>query len=108
VIDPIPELGASIDRFIYKRDLFGRPVVETRGASMAYYRQRNRAILPMLESPPLPPGLIHIRSSDAVCDREQCYAVIGGQSMYFDDNHLSIPGAHRLARLILDAAPSAH
>jgi hypothetical protein len=35
-----------------------------------------------------------------VCDDRSCLAVIDGEAMYFDDNHLSLPGARRLVGLI--------
>lgn len=103
VVDPIPELGASIDRVIYSPGLLGLSAAELRSSTMSYYEQRNRAVLPMLQAPLLPPGTIRVRSSEAVCDSKRCFAIIGGRSMYFDDNHLSVEGARRLARLILGA-----
>ncbi len=100
VIEPIPELGASIDRLIYKRDLFGAAAVQTVGGSVAWYEQRNREILLQLATPRLADGVNRVRSRDAVCDATACRAVINGEAMYFDDNHLSVAGARRLARLI--------
>ncbi len=100
VVDPFPELAASIDRAVYRRDVLGRAAVQTTGPSVAWYERRNRAILPQLASPSLSGGVTRVRSRDAVCDRSNCFAVIGGEAMYFDDNHLSLAGARRLVQLI--------
>ncbi len=100
VVEPIPELGASIDRLIYKRDLFGAATVQTDGGSVAWYERRNREVLLQLASLRLANGVNRVGSRDAVCDATTCRAVIDGEAMYFDDNHLSVAGARRLARLI--------
>ena len=100
VIDPLPELAASIDHAIFRRDLLGRAAVQTSGPSVAWYEQRNRSILAKMATPSLADGVARVRSRDAVCDAIHCYAVIGGEAMYFDDNHLSLAGARRLVRLI--------
>lgn len=100
VIDPIPELGASIDRMIYRRDVFGHAAVQATGAPVSYYEQRNRDILPWLDRAVAGGYAVRVKSRDAVCDEQQCYAVIDGQALYFDDNHLSVAGAHRLTRLL--------
>ena len=49
---------------------------------------------------------VRLISQDAFCDGVQCFAVMGGDAMYFDDNHPSVAGAHRLARLLVPEAPA--
>jgi hypothetical protein len=41
-----------------------------------------------------------IDPAEALCEGERCLAVAGGKPLYFDDNHLSIYGAARLAPLL--------
>ena len=100
VLEPFPELAVSIDRAIYRRDVLGRAAVQTTGPNAAWYERRNRAALLQLATPALSSGVTLVRSRDAVCDGSDCFAVIGGEAMYFDDNHLSLAGSRRLVRLI--------
>jgi hypothetical protein len=99
LLDPVPELGASIDRVLFKRDLFGQAQVDGAGAPLAYHAQRNAAILAMLASPAFA-AAHRVHTADAVCNTEGCRAIIDGEAMYFDDNHLSMAGARRLVDLI--------
>jgi len=104
IIDPIPELPRSIDRYIYKTDLGGDQVLPTRGTDRAYYARRNAFALARLDALPPNERTLRIPASDAVCGTTQCFAIIDGHAMYFDDNHLSVDGARRLARLLRDKA----
>ena len=106
VVDPIPELGTAIDRLIYRRDVFGGVAVQKVGNPVANYVQRNRSILPKLAELAAAGSAVRVISQDAFCDGVQCFAVMGGDAMYFDDNHPSVAGARRLARLLVPAAPA--
>jgi peptidoglycan/LPS O-acetylase OafA/YrhL len=105
LLDPVPELGASIDRVLFKRDLFGRSQIDDSGAPLAYHAQRNQAILAALAEPAFAAAR-RVHTADAVCTASGCRAIIGGEAMYFDDNHLSMAGALRLVAL-LAADPAA-
>jgi hypothetical protein len=39
---------------------------------------------------------------DLFCDSEYCYAARDGEALYFDDDHISVPGAARLVSMIRD------
>ena len=104
LIEPIPELGTSIDRLIYRRDVLGHAAVQTLGSPVSYYTLRNRSILPRLAELSAAGTVVPVVSRDAFCDATQCFAVIAGEAMYFDDSHPSVAGAHRLARLLLAEA----
>ncbi len=106
VADPIPELGTAIDRMIYRRDMFGGVAVQKVGNPVAYYVQRNRGILPKLAELAASGNAVRVVSQDAFCDGVQCFAVMDGDAMYFDDNHPSVAGAQRLARLLVRTAPA--
>ena len=101
VIEPIPELSSSIDRFIFKRNAPGNELLEQRGVSLAWYMLRNDAILKKFDSVPIFSNVLRVHSSDAFCDSVNCFAVLDGKAMYFDDNHLSVAGAERLAHLVV-------
>lgn len=101
VIEPIPELGTPVDRLIYLRDLVGDAALNRVGASTEWYERRNWGVLTQLAALPLTPTTQLIRSRTAFCAAQTCMAIIDGESMYFDDNHLSIAGARRLVKLVI-------
>ena len=71
---------------------------------MAYYSARNAFVLDQLAALPWGPSVRPMDPRRALCDGQQCYALIGGEAMYYDDSHLSIAGARRVLRSI-DAQP---
>ncbi|WP_374260325.1 acyltransferase family protein [Zoogloea sp.] len=50
----------------------------------------------------LPPGVTVVDPAELFCDADKCYAARGGAADYFDDDHLSMHGAQRLAGRILN------
>jgi len=40
--------------------------------------------------------------ADAYCDISNCYAILNGEALYFDDNHISLHGARMSAKSILE------
>ena len=37
---------------------------------------------------------------EALCDAQFCYGQIGGEMLFFDDNHLSVEGSARIWRAL--------
>jgi peptidoglycan/LPS O-acetylase OafA/YrhL len=89
VVLPLPELPVHVDRYIYRDG----------GANaftpVDYYMRRNAFVLSRMKSIRAIPGVSVLDPRDAVCDAGKCRAIINGESMYFDDNHFSMPAARR-------------
>jgi hypothetical protein len=69
---------------------------------MAFYTARNRFILKKLSTLTFDSRLIAVRPTDILCDEEYCRAVLNGETMYYDDDHLSVSGARRVTSLMLN------
>jgi hypothetical protein len=61
-----------------------------------YYFSRNSFILSKLDSLPYGENLRAIKPFEILCGQDFCPAVKNGKALYFDDNHLSVTGAHIL------------
>ena len=61
------------------------------GVSRVWWDERSRFI--NTHSEDIPKGVVVVDPTDYLCDSENCYAVINGKAMYFDDDHLSVQGA---------------
>jgi peptidoglycan/LPS O-acetylase OafA/YrhL len=93
VVLPIPDLPTHVERYIFT-DGHSDPARVT-GTSLAYYRERNALILPVLRGLDAMPNVDLLDPTQAVCGAQACAALIDGRSMYFDDNHFSLEGARR-------------
>ncbi len=74
-----------------------------------WWNQRIRYITDRLSD--LDESVRIIDPADKFCDSVNCYAVLDGESLYFDDHHMSVAGASRIANLILEkvtSTPEAH
>lgn len=49
------------------------------------------------------PHAVVIDPADLLCDDETCYAIRGGVSQYFDDDHMSLMGVRPVAAAVVDA-----
>lgn len=87
IVAPVPELPVSIDRYVFRG--------ATAGITRDFYDRRNADVLKNLRSIARLPGVTLLDPAAAVCDASSCHPVIGGQALYFDDNHLSVAGARR-------------
>ena len=92
LLDPIPELPSHIDRFIFERkhednheNIYGTP--------LDFYKKRTKETLQNLSVLAQMPNVSRLIVQNAICEQEQCQAIIGGKALYFDDNHLSLYGA---------------
>ena len=50
-------------------------------------------------------SILQIMTADIFCNPRYCRAFDGHDALYFDDNHLSISGAHKLAEAIIRIVP---
>lgn len=93
IMEPIPDLPTHVERYTFAGD--PNDATRVTGTTVAFYRQRNAFILPVLKRLDALPNVSLLEPSRAVCGPERCASLIGGKSMYFDDNHFSLEGARR-------------
>ena len=89
VLGPVPELPATAEWFIFRAPL---PTILPASLAQARWQSISERLAERERS-----GLIRlIEVAPALCSGSACAPIIGGQSMYFDDNHLSMAGARRV------------
>ena len=100
VVVQAPELRKGIgDLILLER---GERIV---GVAERWWTRRQRFVRDHLAD--LPPGVILVDPADVLCDGEACLAAGRSKAYYFDDDHLSVHGARRVAGQIFKlAAPS--
>lgn len=102
VVYPIPETGYNIPttlaRIITKG---GDPATFTR--PVAYYDQRHRVMIDVLDALPYGNNLHRVQPRALLCPAGNCSVYANGVPLYYDDDHLSLEGARRLAPSIARA-----
>lgn len=96
-----PELPVDINRLIYRGEFDGGNLV---GVPKKWWDTRNEYFTAQLSE--FNPGVTIIDPGKIFCDSEHCYAAINGVSMYFDDDHMSVAGADKVAEKILEGVVS--
>lgn len=94
---PIPELPADISKLVTPFSVLQHTEIAPleQVSTRALYQARHAFILAKLDSLS-GPALHPLKTADILCAHDHCPAVMDGQSLYFDDNHLSVAGAQRL------------
>ncbi|WP_323843986.1 acyltransferase family protein [Microbulbifer magnicolonia] len=100
VFYPIPELNRNINQLIGVSYLFGMEMDNIVGTDLSWYERRNRYMIDHFDNANYPSNVHLLRSQDAFCDEEKCFAVKDGVPLYYDDDHPSIAGAAELVGLI--------
>lgn len=99
IVYPIPETGYNIPttlaRIIAKG---GDPASFTR--PVGYYDQRHRAVISVLDALPYGGNLHRVLPRELFCPDGKCIVYADGVPLYYDDDHLSLEGARRLAPAI--------
>jgi len=96
-----PELPKPVKSLLYRSG--GSMPIE--GVSRDWAVQRASFVHSRLSE--LPAGVRVIDPTPLFCDQTHCWATSATQALYFDADHLSVVGADRVARAILEAAASA-
>ena len=86
-----PELPARVEAMVMQA---GDPA-EVDGVPRAWWAARNAPVLDRIGD--VPKGVAVLDPTDLFCGAVSCAAVAGGTALYFDDNHLSVGGAARVA-----------
>ncbi|MDB1124791.1 acyltransferase family protein [Vibrio algarum] len=100
VFYPIPELQENIDKLVAISFRKGISTDDILGTKVAWYEERNKYIISHFDNSTYPDNVHLLKSKDVFCDEKNCYAVKGGQPLYFDSHHPSILGAMKLVELI--------
>jgi hypothetical protein len=90
-----PELNQSIDKLIINSKTDNNYIA---GVSIEWWKKRNQFVTDNI-------SLINkkvkiINPADKFCDSTNCYAVINGKSLYWDDNHMSVYGARIIVNTV--------
>ena len=88
-----PELPYQLNKVAFDKNLSGNDVI---GVPKNWWLNRNKYVYENIKD--FPKELDIIDPKEYLCDINNCYSVIDGKSVYFDDNHLSIYGS----RMIID------
>jgi len=98
ILWPVPELPAHIVDIAQPFSIFtDTPLVSlSKTTTLKQYYERHERIISRLNSIKLKNESSHIDPTDIYCDRESCSAVINDHALYYDDDHVSIAGAHLL------------
>lgn len=104
LLDPVPELQRSVEYNIYAPAMRSDPALQALGLPLSYYQLRHAFMLDGLAKFPAHSRLHRVSTANLYCPHETCLAMDRNQALYFDDNHLSVAGARRLADHLLSAA----
>ncbi len=93
-----PYAGYDVPNRVAREIMRGTPPQTLFGIDMADYERRSRLMQAIIAGT----TARIIKPSDRLCERGRCLAVANGKPLYYDDDHVSIHGADRLAPLFSD------
>lgn len=105
IIYPIPELPEDINSLITPFSIFGGKTITdlNQVTTKEYQQKRNAFIIEKLDQLVKTNGqIIAIKPFDLFCN-EFCKAIMHNQSLYFDDDHVSVFGASIIADAIIES-----
>lgn len=89
IVAPVPELPMHAERYVFD----DRKLDSQEAPSRQRHRLRSASVSANLVSLDAIPNVSVIYPENAICATSRCDVVRGGSVLYFDDNHLSMPGA---------------
>lgn len=92
-----PEIRAPMEEIITQTKDPTAPII---GHSRTWWEQRRAIVKNRLSE--IPSGITIIDPTDLFCDDQNCLAAQEGAAYYFDNNHMSVAGAQKVARKIID------
>lgn len=99
IILPIPEIERNINSLSMKNDILGLGG-DIVGVSREKHLNYNLMVMEHFESANYSDNVYFIDPTSVLCEEDDCYAIKSGISLYFDDNHLSLSGAKKIAETI--------
>jgi hypothetical protein len=102
LVDPVPELPKPAEYYVFSPALRDRPLERGMAAPLSHYEGRNAYILAALGRIAAGRGVTRVLTAELYCPDARCRVLEDGSLLYFDDNHLSVDGARRLARRLVE------
>lgn len=93
---PIPKPPASVPMMLARYAQRGQLPTDA-FVERSKFEEANHATIAFLDSLTTLPGTRAVRPADLLCSRERCELVFDGRPLYYDDAHLSVAGAERVA-----------
>lgn len=97
---PFPELPKNVLDLITITDYYNDSIFNVVGTTTSWYKKRNEFIINHFDHAKYPNNVHLLNVKDVFCDKNNCFAVRNGRSLYFDDDHPSIYSAKLLVELI--------
>lgn len=101
VLDPVPTYRYPVPAALAQRWRRGQ-ALEAQGQTMARYEAQQAAALALLQRLSAQGQALRVPVGELLCGgRPRCAVLEGDHALYFDDNHLSMHGAARVAPAVL-------
>ncbi|MDR7334165.1 acyltransferase family protein [Roseateles asaccharophilus] len=100
LLDPVPTYHFPVPAALAQRALRGQPL-DGQGQSEAQYAQHQRDALALLQRLVAGSAAQRVPTGALLCGASSCAVRDGLYPLYFDDNHLGMRGAARLAPAVL-------
>lgn len=98
IVYPVPELGAHVPT-ILARALESGALGEQLSQPFAEFQARLGTVSQFLDRVVADKSITAINPSRVLCDEDRCYFYRDGEVLYYDEHHLSLTGASKLAPL---------
>jgi hypothetical protein len=101
LVYPVPELGWHISKYNLAYYSRHHKLPEIISTSYDRFKARNKFIHATLDRIPDSSNLSRVKPEEILCNtfvKDRCVAQVGGEPLYYDENHLSNKGA----RLVVD------
>jgi peptidoglycan/LPS O-acetylase OafA/YrhL len=99
LVEQVPEIGYQAAQAYAAAYRTGRDVTEIIAPSRQEYETRNKPVLAAFSSVRELDGVEVLKVTEQMCDNLKCKVIESGQSLYSDDDHLSVHGSRYLAPL---------
>jgi hypothetical protein len=103
IVYPVLEVGFDIPDYLSKRSAAGLPMPSA--VPCPDFKERQAAVIAALDSIGDHPNLSRVRPHDRLMDKDDVKILLGREPLYFDDDHLSTPGAFYLKALFEPVFP---
>ena len=98
VLQPLPEIGVEVARVLSRQLMFRKPLRDI-SIPLGDYYKRHRTALTALRQAEKDCGIRLLDPVPYLCSNGVCHGSQNGIPYYYDDDHLSVAGAHKLAPL---------